>query len=625
LKAAFDHRHIFLDPNPANLEAAWNERKRMFDLPRSSWADYNRSLISKGGGIFDRSAKSIKLTPEIKALAGVHENEMTPDALIKALLTAEIDLLWFGGIGAYIKASTQSHADVGDKTNDILRVDGKDVRAKVIAEGANLGVTQAGRIEFARTGGRINTDAIDNSAGVDSSDHEVNIKILLAEAIHEGALKERDRNPLLASMTDEVSHLVLENNYDQTGALTVMQATAAADLDSHERMIETLEGHGKLDRRVEGLPSTEEFRKLRERQLGLARPELAVIMAYAKLDFFSSLVASQAPDDPAFEPLLIEYFPDELAKYGEARRRHRLRREIIATRLANRIVNLTGASFAIQKRDAEGVSAGHISQGFEAALAAFHIDDLVARINALDGKAPATAQTIMSVETAANLRMLAGSFMSEPELLRAGSIAKVVERYRAAIAEIRGLLPSALSPLVMGRVETRAEKYRAAGAPDDLAHDVALVRALASARETVEIAEQTGWPLKCALFVQHQVGEQLGLDRMRSAARDLEPRDPWDRLALQRVADDLPRQQSELAIAAIRLAERGGVRATDMDRETAAKLVGAWIAPRKGLADRLMQPMGAFDRQGGWSLAKLVLLGDAVREFVYACRTEASA
>jgi glutamate dehydrogenase len=348
-------------------------------------------------------------------------------------------------------------------------------------------------------------------------------------------------------------------------------------------------------------------------------------MAYAKLDFFSSLIASKAPDDPAFEPLIVEYFPKELTKYGEARKRHRLRREIIATRLANRIVNMTGAPFAIQKRDAEGVDAGHIAQGFEAAFAAFHIDDLVARINALDGKAPAAAQTVMMVETAANLRMLAGGFTSEPELLRSGSIAKVVERYRTAVAEIRGLLPSALSPLVLGRVETRAEKYLAAGAPADIAHDVALVRALASARETVEIAEQTKWPLKAALVVQHQVGEQLGLDRMRSAARDLEPRDHWDRLALQRVADDLPRQQSELSIAAIRMAQKTGVNPAGIDREAAGKLVAGWIAPRKDLADRLMQPMGAFDRQGGWSLAKLVLLGDAVREFVYACRTEASA
>ncbi len=626
LQAAFDHRHIFLDPNPTDLEATWNERKRMFDLPRSSWADYDRKLISRGGGVFERSAKSIPLTPEIKALAGITEDAVTPDALIKALLTAEVDLLWFGGIGAYIKASTQSHADVGDKANDILRVDAKDVRARVVGEGANLGVTQAGRIEFARLGsggrgGRINTDAIDNSAGVDSSDHEVNIKILTAEAINQGTLKAADRNALLASMTDEVGHLVLENNYDQTGALSVMQATAAADLDSHKALIDSLEAQGKLDRVVEGLPSAEAFRRLREAGQGLARPELAVIMAYAKLDLFASIVGSSAPDDPAFEKLLTRYFPRELETYGEARRRHRLRREIIATILSNRIVNMTGASFAVQKRDAEGMDAGHITQGFEAAFSAFHLDELVERINGLDGKIPAAAQTIMMVETAANLRMLAGAFASDP-VLGKGSVSASHARYHDAIAEIRAMLPSALSPIVLGRVEARAETYRNAGAPADIAHDVALVRALASARETADIAEATGWPLKPTLFVQHQVGELLGLDRMRAAARDLQPRDQWDRLALQRVADDLPRRQSELSISAIRFAQETGIAPASMDRESAGRLAADWIAPRRASADRLTQPMSAFDRQGGWSLAKLVLLGDAVREFVYAVRAE---
>jgi glutamate dehydrogenase len=342
-------------------------------------------------------------------------------------------------------------------------------------------------------------------------------------------------------------------------------------------------------------------------------------MAYAKLDLFSSIIASKAPDDPAFEAMLVSYFPDELARFSEARKRHRLRREIIATMLSNRIVNLSGPTFAIQKRDAEGIDAGLVAQAFEAAFSAFHIDDLVDRISALDGKIPAQAQTLMMVETSANLRMLAGGFLSDPDLVRTGSVARSIDRSRDAVAEVRTLLPHALSPLVLARVETRAAQYRAAGAPADLAQDVALVRALASARETVDIAEQTRWPLAAALFVQHQVGAQLGLDRMRAAARDLQPRDHWDRLALQRVADDLPRQQGELTASAIRHAGRAP---SGLDREAARGLVEAWIAPRRGLADRLMQPMDGFDRQGGWSLAKLVLLGDAVREFVYACRAE---
>jgi glutamate dehydrogenase len=620
LLAAFDHRHIFLDPSPANLEASFAERQRMFDMPRSSWADYDRKLISKGGGVYERSAKSVPVSPEVAALTGLKDPAVTPDQLIKALLTAEVDLLWFGGIGCYVKASSQSHADVGDQAHAILRVDAKDVRAKVIAEGANLGVTQAGRIEFARKGGRINTDAIDNSAGVDSSDHEVNIKILLAEAINAGALKPQDRNPLLASMTEDVGRHVLENNYDQTGALSVMQAGSAAHVDSHERFIESLEAQGKLDRAVEGLPSPEQFRELRENSLGLTRPELAVVMAYAKLDLFASLISSAAPDDPAFEPLLAGYFPDALAKFSDARKRHRLRREIIATRLSNRMVNLLGPTFAAQKRDSEGVDPGRLAQAFEAAYSAFHFDALFARINALDGKAPAAAQIVMADETSTNLRMLTSAFASDPDLSASGSAAPLIARYRDGIARMRAILPQALGPVVTSRVERRAERYRAAGAPADIAGDVAQVRALASARETIDTASDTGWPLEAVAHIQHQIGMQLGLDRMRAAARDLDPRDHWDRLALQRVADDLPRQQGELTAAAIAAAQRDKVTPDAIDRPAAEKMVEAWIAPHRELADRLIRPMASFDRQGAWSLARLVLLGDAVREFVYASR-----
>jgi glutamate dehydrogenase len=497
------------------------------------------------------------------------------------------------------------------------------VRAKVIAEGANLGVTQAGRIEFARKGGRINTDAIDNSAGVDSSDHEVNIKILLAEAINEGSLKVEDRNPLLASMTEDVGLHVLQNNYDQTGALSIMQANAAADLDSHERFIETLESQGKLDRVVEGLPSPEKFRELREQSLGLTRPELAVVMAYAKLDLFALLVGSEAPDDPAFEDLLTSYFPDELEKYGKAQQRHRLRREIIATRLSNRIVNLVGPTYAAQKRDVEGVDSGALAEAFWAAYSVFHFDDLFDRINALDGKAPAAAQIVMTLETAANLRILTNAFLTEPTMKQAASPGPMIARYREGIAKMRDILPKALGAVVTSRVEARAERYRNAGAPADIAHDVAQVRALASARETIDTAAETKWPLEAVAYVQHQVGSQLGLDRMRAAARDLEPRDHWDRLALQRVADDLPRQQSQLVIAAIRAAQGAKVDARKLDRAAAQELVESWIAPHRDLADRLIRPMASFDRQGAWSLARLVLLGDAVREFVYACRAGA--
>ncbi len=615
LIAAFDHRHIFVDPNPQNLEAAFAERQRLFDKPRSSWADYDLALISAGGGVFERSLKSIPLSEEMRALTGLTATEATPVDLMRALLAARVDLLWFGGIGAYIKATGQSHADVADKSNDAIRIDGRDVRAKVIAEGANLAATQAGRIEYARRGGRINTDAIDNSAGVDCSDHEVNIKILLSDAIAHGDLAREDRDDLLASMTDEVASLVLADNYDQTGALTVFEHTAAADLDSHERLIETFESDDRLNRTVEGLPSKDEFKALTEKGLGLTRPELAVIMAYAKLDLFASIVASTAPDDPAFGKVLLDYFPSGVDRFEASRNRHRLRREIIATCLSNRIVNVAGPTFAEDKR-AEGIEPGPLVLAFEIAHAAFLCDELYDRINALDGKAPALAQTLMAAETAANLRIITGALAADPLVARR-SVTENIRHYRSRIAEARLLLPDALSQLVLKRIDERRRVYEAAGAPSDLAHDVALLRALASAREAVDLADETGWSLSGVLFLQHAVGEALGLDALRAASRDLSPTDAWERVALGRVADDLPRRQNEIVASIIRESGTPGTGDKPLDRSGARAIVDAWLAARRAAADRVARPAAAFAASGDWSLAKLVLMGDAVREFAY--------
>jgi glutamate dehydrogenase len=621
LLAAFDHRHIFIDPDPADPAASWAERQRLFDLPRSSWADYDRARISKGGGVFERSLKAIPLSAEMQGLSGLTQASVTPAELMKALLKSEVDLLWFGGIGGFIKAGLQSHADVGDKANDAIRIDAREVRAKVIAEGANLGLTQAARIEFARRGGRINTDAIDNSAGVATSDREVNIKILLTDAIATRALAAADRNALLETMTEDVGHLVLRDNYDQTGALSVMQLSAAADIDAHESFVDQMEAAGKLDRKVEGLPSTEEFRARRDAREGLTRPELAVLMAYAKLDLFAQLIASPAPDDPAMEPLLVSYFPDELGRFSDSRNRHRLKREIIATRLANRIVNLTGPAFAASQI-AAGLPPARLAQGFEAAYAIFGLSGLLGRMEAMDGKTPALAQTRLKSEVSANLRLLAMSFASDPHLAQGGSIASLVRRYGATIPQVARLLPEVISPFVLARVGARAEAYRSAGAPADLALDVAMMRPLASAREAVDIAERSGWPLESASRVQHAVGLRLGVDRMRAASRDLEPTDHWERQALLRVADDLPRQQTEIACAIIAAAGRQGLSTSQIDAGAASDLVETWMSARRDLSDRVSVPAAGFDKAGGWSLAKLVLMGDALREFVYAVRAE---
>ena len=314
LQAAFNHMHIFVDPSPADPAKEWKERKRMFDLPRSSWTDYNTKLISKGGGIFDRSAKSIKLSPEIKTLTGLGADSVTPDELIHALLKTECDLMWFGGIGTYIKAGGETHDQAGDRANDSVRINAAELRAKVVGEGANLGLTQAARIAIAGGGGRINTDAIDNSAGVDSSDHEVNIKILVAEAIRQGDLKPEDRNALLASMTDEVAAHVLAHNYDQTNALTLARVNAPLDHEVLERLMVWLEGRGVLNREVEGLPTSQEMQARETSREPLTAPELSVLMAWSKIVLFDEIVASEVPDDPHFETVLKAYFPDGIGQ-----------------------------------------------------------------------------------------------------------------------------------------------------------------------------------------------------------------------------------------------------------------------------------------------------------------------
>ena len=349
LIAAFDHRDIFIDPEP-DEKTSYKERERLFQLPSSSWQDYKSELISKGGGVFSRSAKSISVSKQMCAVLGITEETVTPNDLIKAILKSPVELFWMGGIGTYFKTNDEENWRVGDRANDNIRIDSHEMTMKVIGEGANLGLTQKARIEFASRGGAINTDAIDNSAGVDSSDHEVNIKILLGEAIERGLMKAEDRNALLASMTDDVAEYVLRHNYDQTRALSQLQETAIDQLESQSRVMAALEEMGRLDREVEDLPSREALSAMVDQGRGLTRPELSVLMAYAKLWLFDEIVESDVPDDPLLHKELVEYFPAALHRYGEAIDNHRLRREIIATRMANEIIDTCGVAFVCMKR-----------------------------------------------------------------------------------------------------------------------------------------------------------------------------------------------------------------------------------------------------------------------------------
>ncbi|RMD62083.1 MAG: NAD-glutamate dehydrogenase, partial [Alphaproteobacteria bacterium] len=342
LVGAFNHLHIFVDPDP-DPETSWAERKRLFDLPRSAWSDYDAKLISKGGGVFDRKAKSIKPTPEMKKLFGITEDRLTPNELIRAMLKADVELLWFGGIGTYVKAGHESHLDAGDRSNDAVRVNAGELRCKVIGEGANLGMTQRARIEYALAGGRLNTDFIDNSAGVDCSDHEVNIKILLGAVEAAGDMTRKQRNKLLVDMTDEVAALVLRDNYLQTQSLSVSSALGAHILDRLARYMRVLEKSGRLDRAIEFLPDDETIAERQAMGIGLTRPELAVLLAYAKITLYDELLSSDLPDDPDTEHELLSYFPTPLQeRFADWIAQHRLRREIIATVMTNDIVNRVG-------------------------------------------------------------------------------------------------------------------------------------------------------------------------------------------------------------------------------------------------------------------------------------------
>jgi len=619
LFAAFDHRDIFIDPNPADCERSFVERQRLFDTPRTSWQDYDKALISKGGGVFSRSSKSIDVSPEIAALTGLDRPSVTPVELMSALLKSQCELLWFGGIGNYLKARSEPNADVGDKANDGIRVDAEDVRAQVVGEGANLGVTQKGRIGFARNGGCINTDAIDNSAGVDTSDHEVNIKILLADAIRSGALKEDKRDKLLESMTDEVGALVLMNNYDQTGAISIAQASAVIDLDSHERFIQRLESEGKLSRRVEGLPLTGEFAALRTAKLGLTRPELAKLVAYSKINLFDAIVASSAPDDPAFAEPLVEYFPRELRKFETQMQRHRLRREIIATQLADDLVNRCGPSFVDRIKEISRARTVTVALSFEAAQRIFQLEDLVDSINALDNNAPAAAQIALHQRVGGALRRavtyLARNAGFENE--KPPTVLDVVARYFEPVREQRATIMDDLSKIEKERVDVRRAALLELGAPDNLAHEAALLSPLTLSLDVADLARDTSWSLHTASTLHCVIGAELGLDALRDSATNMKLEQHWDRLVVRRTAGDFGEAQLKLAAAAARAI---GAPPKGADVAWVTESARQWLTSLGQPVNRARSAFSELDAQGPWTFAKLMLISAEFNALVAAVR-----
>ncbi|HET6434089.1 MAG TPA: NAD-glutamate dehydrogenase, partial [Xanthomonadaceae bacterium] len=473
LVAAFDHRHVFLDPNP-EAATSFKERQRLFKLPRSSWDDYDKSLISKGGGVFPRSAKSVPISPEVRVALGLADGvtALSPTELMSAILRAPVDLLWNGGIGTYVKASSETHADVGDRANNALRVNGGELRCKVVGEGGNLGFTQLGRIEAAQAGVILNTDFIDNSAGVDTSDHEVNIKILLTAQVKAKKLSLPERNKLLAAMTDEVAALVLNDNYRQNQALSLMQRMSLSRLGSKQHFIRTLESQGLLDRAIEYLPTDAEIAERKTRGQGLTRPELAVLLSYSKLVLFQQLVESDVPEDPYLSKELIRYFPQPLQqKYAKAMEQHRLKREIIATAVTNSMVNRMGATFTLRMTEDTGRTPGEVAKAYTISREALDVRGMWAAIDALDGKVPEDVQVDALQAIWHLLRGTSRWLLSRPGPLPA--IAQAVERYRPALDEIRANLPGLLPGHRGDGHAARLAHWQQRGVPAPLAAQLA--------------------------------------------------------------------------------------------------------------------------------------------------------
>lgn len=539
LVAAFDHRHIFIDPNP-DAAASYAERRRLFDLPRSSWADYGKELLSPGGGIFPRTAKSIPLNAHIREALGIETGvaKMTPADLMQAILKSPVDLLWNGGIGTYVKASSESNGDVGDKANDAIRVNGEDLRVKVVGEGGNLGLTQLGRIEFARAGGRVNTDAIDNSAGVDTSDHEVNIKILLNGLVTDGDMTVKQRNKLLAEMTDEVGQLVLRNNYAQNTALSNAVAQSPSLLQAHQRFMRRLGRDGHLDRALEFLPNDRQIRELLNNGRGLSQPELAVLMAYTKITVADELISTGLPDDPHLQKLVHAYFPKQLReRFPEAVDGHALRREIITTVLVNDTVNTGGSTFLHRLREETGASIEEIVRAQAAAREIFGLAAVWDEVEALDNRVAADVQTRIRLHSRRlverGTRWLLGN---RPQPLQ---LAETIEFFSEGVAQVWAELPRMLKGADLEWYQGILEELTTAGVPEGLALRVAGFSSAFPALDIVAIADRTGKDPLSVSEVYYDLADRLRITQLMDRIIELPRADRWQSMARASIREDL--------------------------------------------------------------------------------------
>ncbi|ATG77755.1 NAD-glutamate dehydrogenase [Pseudoalteromonas sp. 1_2015MBL_MicDiv] len=603
LQVAFNHMHIFIDPNP-DAATSYPERERLFNMPRSSWEDYNKDLISAGGGIFSRAAKSITLSPEMKKMLGTKKASMTPNELMKASLMMNFDLLWNGGIGTYIKNSKETDADVGDRANDALRINGNELGAKIIGEGGNLGATQLGRIEFAAKGGRVNTDFIDNVGGVACSDNEVNIKILLNGLVAEGDLTRKQRDELLYSMTDEVSELVLKDCYRQTHTISITQSKGTSTLKEKIRFIHALEKDGKLNRAIEFIPSDEELAERAAAGKDLTRPELSVLVSYAKMVLKESLVSDEITENPYYRQLLVKSFPRPLReKFNDAMNNHPLRKEIIATKLANNIVNDMGLNFMVRMHEETGASEAEIAMCYSIASEIFEMRDTWSSISALDNKIPAAVQTEMLYQLRRTVRRTTRWFLRHRN--KAQTIEQGIEYFAPTFKDLSENLNTYIVEKENDRIVQEANKLIESGVPEAIAKRIVALSSLFSVMDLAEIANSSGRGISMVSNTYFKLGARMGLHWFLDQITHQPVANHWQALARSSYREELDWQQRTLAEVVLNSFEA--------DEKDVDSQIDEWMDNQELLLLRWKQMLAEFKTSQSHDFAKFSV---ALRELM---------
>ncbi|MFT5452302.1 MAG: glutamate dehydrogenase, partial [Enterobacterales bacterium] len=602
LQAAFNHMHIFIDPNP-NVATSFKERKRLFGLPRSSWDDYSKKLISRGGGIFLKSSKSIKLTVQMQALLDTQEKELAPNEVINLILKAKVDLLWNGGIGTYVKSATETHSEVGDKANNSVRINGAELRCKIVGEGGNLGMTQKGRIEYMLNGGYANTDFIDNAGGVDCSDKEVNIKILLNAIVSEGDMTSKQRNNLLASMTDEVSEIVLKDCYNQIQSISITEQKAAVTLKEYMRFIYTLEKEERLDRKLEFIPFDDELLERKAKGKGLTRAELSVLVAYGKMVLKEELLVPEVSENPYYQNVLLNYFPKPLRKkYVKEMRNHRLHDEIIATEVANTMVNFMGSNFAYRIKDETGASFAEITNCFSIALEIFDVRILWQKIEALDNKVPSKVQLEIMARSQRMIRRATRWFLRHGD--KSKGLQECIDYFKEGVQLLHADVSDVLEKAEAKDLNRLINSYVEKGVPKVLAKQVSYLSTLFSALDIVEISKASNESVMDVAELYYKLGAKLELHWFLEQIV-LQPVDNhWQAFARSAFREELDWQQRGLTLSLLELTD---------SKLTPEEKLETWIGENAELVSRWQVMVADFKSTNSHEFAKFSV---ALRELL---------